>query len=133
MSVLSEKFTIKWYATHVEASVYTAFSSSVMRELIAAAYGNERIETVSAMLVDMSDCPSYELEPEDTQLSFAVQRSASSYTRITRSAMVTTNERQIQDVQKYAELMVSVGREVRVFATVEEARKWLGVEGDITA
>lgn len=127
----AEKFTIEWYPNHLEAKVVTAFSSVTMRELISAAYGDARIEKVSAMLVDMSECPSYELEPEDTHISFAYQRSAASYTRITRSAMVTTNVRQIQDVRKYAELMKSQGRDVRIFDTVEDARLWLGVDGDI--
>lgn len=130
---MSEKFIIEWYANHVEGKVVTAFSSSVMQELIAVAYGDARIESVSSFLVDMLDCPSYELEPEDTQISFVIQRAAASYTRVTRSAMVTTNERQILDVQKYAELMATQGREVRIFATVDEARKWLGVEAAVTA
>ncbi len=95
---------------------------------MAAAYGDARIETVRTMLVDMSECPSYELEPSDTHVSYAYQRSAASYTKITRSAMVTTNERQIRDVRKYAELMASQGREVRVFETAEAAREWLGVD-----
>lgn len=127
----ADKFNIEWYLRHVEAKIVTAFSSSVMRELISAAYGDSRIETVSAMLVDMSDCPSYELEPEDTHISFAFQRAAAGYTKITRSAMVTTNEQQIKDVQKYAELMAPQGRDVRIFDTVAEARQWLGVEDDV--
>lgn len=127
----AKKFNIEWYPNHLEAKVVTAFSSAAMRELMSAAYGDPRIEKVSAMQVDMSECPSYELEPSDTHVSFAYQRAAGSYTKITRSAMVTTNERQIRDVQKFAELMKSQGRDVRVFDTVEDARTWLGVDSDI--
>jgi len=126
-----EKFSIEWFPHHLEAKVVEAFSGDVMKQLMATAYGDARIETIRAMLVDMSECPSYELEPSDTHISFAYQRSATSYTRITRSAMVTTNEQQIQDVQKFAALMAPQGRDVRVFETVEEARKWLGVVDDV--
>lgn len=125
------KFNIEWYPNHVEAKVVTAFSSAAMKQLMTAAYGDARIEVVTAMLVDMSECPSYELDPADTHISFAYQRSAASYTKITRSAMVTTNEQQIRDVRKYAELMASQGREVRIFDTVGAARKWLGVDRDV--
>ena len=126
-----KKFSVEWYPQHVEVKVVEAFSSEVMKQLLAAVYGDARIERISAMLADMSECPSYELDPSDAHISVAYQRSAKSYTRITRSATVTTNERQIRDVRKFAELMAPLGRDVRIFDTLEEARKWLGVEGDV--
>lgn len=127
----ADEFNIEWYPSHLEAKIVTAFSSATMRQLMAAAYGDVRIQAISAMLIDMSVCPSYELEPSDTHVSFAYQRSASSYTKITRSAMVTTNEQQIMDVRKFAELMAPQGREVQIFDTVEKARKWLSVADDV--
>jgi len=126
-----EDIDIQWYPHHVEASVSVPFSGAIMNQLMDAAYGDARIETIRAMIVDMSECPSYELEPSDTHVSFAYQRSAASYTKITQSAMVTTNEQQIRDVRKFAELMATQGRDVRVFDTVDKARKWLGVENDV--
>ncbi len=116
-----------WYDEMVVLKASKAFDARIIWAFASAMYGDSRIETIRAILLDLSECAHIRLTEHDAVTAGAIASAVARYTQIPRVAAICNDPDFRPIAQIYIDYVARFGRQATVHADRHSALACLGL------
>ncbi len=103
-----------WYDEMVVLKVHEAFDTRAILAFASAMYGDSRIETIRAILLDLSECANIRVTEHDAVTAGAIASAAARYTQIPKAAAICDDPDFHPVAQIYIDYVARFGRQASV-------------------
>lgn len=115
-----------WYDKMVVLKACEAFDTRAILAFASAMYGDSRIETIQAILLDLSECAHMRVTEHDAVTAGAIASAAARYTQIPKAAAICNDPDFHPVAQIYIDYVARFGRTASVHPDRASALACLG-------